>query len=311
LSTPPNFPVQNEHRAADSLSHRIFLNDSGRVRAIFRTLLFLFYTFVLYVTLGVALGGALAHASPWWQLFWASVALDALFLLLSWFFLRVADGRSFSSLGISFHRGWGSELAVGLAIGASLQVFVTLVLIVSGSVHYSNSVTHDAHFWKRVGMNVVLFSLAALVEELLFRGYAFQCFIESVGASAAVIVSSLLFGLAHLANPSPTVFSTLNTMLAGAMLALPYLRTRSLWTQAGLHMSWNFMLCTVTSLPVSGISFGPSYFIAQDAAHNWISGGSYGPEGGAAVTLACLVAIVWLLRTRVLAPSPALREVLQ
>jgi len=157
----------------------------------------------------------------------------------------------------------------------------------------------------------LLFAIAATVEELAFRGYAFKWLMWSVGTPAALIILGILFGAAHLTNPNPTFLSTVNTALAGILLAIPYVRTRSMWMQIGVHWSWNLVLCTIVSLPVSGINFGPGLFITENSGPRWLTGGNYGPEGGAAVTFVCAAGIAWLLSTNLLKPSPSARKDLQ
>jgi hypothetical protein len=108
---------------------------------------------------------------------------------------------------------------------------------------------------------------------------------------AAVLITSTLFGLAHLSNANASAFSTINTILAGVWLGVAYLMTRSLWFATALHYSWNLAMAFVFGLPVSGISMFNqlAWLRPQDRPPEWVSGGSYGPEGGAAATLVLLL----------------------
>jgi membrane protease YdiL (CAAX protease family) len=293
------------------LSERIFLGGDGRVRPIFRAFTFAVAAFVLSIEVSRAAYGVTQNSTLWSQLFWSSLALTAGFLLLSWIFIRVADGTGFSSLGLAFARGWGRELALGLGIGAALQVLILVAFLATGSVHYAGGATHDLEFWRQVALNVALFLVAATVEELAFRGYGFQKLIESFGPAGAIVFTSIIFGALHFFNPNATFFSTINTILAGIILAIPYIRTRSMWMQIGLHWAWNLTMATLVSLPVSGINFEPHLFSAQSTGPAWLTGGIYGPEGGAIVTIVSVAAIAWLLRTRQLSSSHAPPEVIQ
>jgi hypothetical protein len=294
-----------------TLLERIFLGADGRVRPIFRALVFAVAAILLSIEVSRATYGFTQNSSIWAQLFWSSLALSAGFLLLSWIFLRVADGTGFSALGLAFTRGWGRELALGFGIGVALQILILGAFLATRSVHYSLGAAHDLQFWHRVALNVALFLLAATVEELAFRGYGFQKLIQSFGPAGAIVFTSIIFGGLHFFNPNATIFSTINTILAGIILAIPYIRTRSMWVQIGLHWAWNLTMATLVSLPVSGINFEPGLFNAQSTGPAWFTGGVYGPEGGAAVTIVSVAAIAWLLRTRQLSSSHATREVLQ
>ncbi len=293
------------------LSERIFLGGDGRVRPIFRALAFAVAAFVLSVEISRAAFSFTQNSTFWAQLFWSSLALTVGFLLLSWLFVWLADGKRFSSLGLAFARGWSRELALGFGIGAALQILVLGAFLATRSVHFSNGVAHNLQFWHRVAANVALFLFAATVEELAFRGYAFQKLMESFGAAGALLVTSIIFGGLHFFNPNATIFSTINTILAGIVLAIPYIRTRSMWMQIGLHWSWNLAMATLVSLPVSGMNFEPHFFSTRDSGPAWFTGGIYGPEGGAVVTIVSVAAIAWLLWTRQLSSSHAPPEVLQ
>jgi uncharacterized protein len=293
------------------LSERTFLGGDGRVRPIFRALVFILSLIAVNYEIARGVGSFTQGSTLWVQFFWGSLALMFGFLLLSWFFLRLADGTGFSALGLTLRRGWGRELAIGFGVGMALQILVAAIFLATRTVHYSSAGAYDLQFWRRLGANVALFAVAATVEELTFRGYGFQKLIQSMGAPAALLVSSLIFGLLHLWNPNATFFSTINTILAGIILAIPYIRTRSMWMQIGLHWAWNLTMATLISLPVSGIDFGPHFFSTQSTGPGWLTGGIYGPEGGAAVTIVSLAGIAWLLRSRQLSSSPAAREDLQ
>jgi uncharacterized protein len=313
MSTPSFLegPGNSKAQRPRSLGERIFLIDRGLLRYYVRVILFVFCVLVVQVIVATAFDGYSRYASLWPQLFWSSVVLLPAFLGLSWIFIRFIDHRDFYTLGLTFQSGWARELCVGLAFGTALQLIVMAILAATHSVHYSPTAAYSLHLWRLVGANVLLFAIAATVEELAFRGYALQWLMWSVGTPAALVMAGILFGAAHLTNPNPTFLSTLNTALAGILLAIPYVRTRSMWMQIGLHWSWNLVLCTIVSLPVSGINFGPGLFVADNSGPRWLTGGNYGPEGGAAVTIVCVIGIGWLLSTRLLKPSPSTKKDLQ
>jgi hypothetical protein len=100
-------------------------------------------------------------------------------------------------------------------------------------------------------------------------------------------------------------------VLAGVLFSLTYLRTRALWLPLGLHWAWNFFQGEVFSLPVSGITFAKPMLHAAAVGPAWFTGGNYGPEGGLPVTVVVLAGILWVARTKRLAPSPAMREALE
>lgn len=290
---------------------RVFLSTDGSVRPIFRSLLF--------VLLGVALSLSLRdivlrlgrNLSEGILLGVLSSLLDLVWLLATWFFLRLFDRRSFRALGLWFYRGWGRELALGVGFGGGLILVVVGLLVATRGISYEGFRGGGVHTLLGILGNGGVLALAAAYEEIAFRGYAFQRLVDAIGPLSAVAICSALFGALHLMNPAATPFSTANTALAGVLLAVAYLKTRALWLPIGLHWAWNFTMGPVLSLPVSGVWFRPTLLAAKFTGSEWLTGALYGPEGGAVVTVACVLAIIWLARRSHLTPSPAMEEVLK
>ncbi|HYR42097.1 MAG TPA: CPBP family intramembrane glutamic endopeptidase, partial [Terriglobia bacterium] len=128
-----------------------------------------------------------------------------------------------------------------------------------------------------------LLLLAAAVEELVFRGFPLQVLVDGVGRWPAVIVMSALFGLTHLNNPNVSLLGWANTVVAGILLSLAYVRTRSLWLPYGIHVGWNVGLGFVLGFPLSGLDLA-SLWTTGIAGSDTILGGGYGPEGGLLAT---------------------------
>ena len=81
---------------------------------------------------------------------------------------------------------------------------------------------------------VVVAFVAPVVEELMFRGLGFAAVRDAFGATAAIVATSLAFGLAHgliVGFPVLTIF--------GAILAWLRLKTSSLYPPIALHAVFN------------------------------------------------------------------------
>src|SRR5947209_1641947 len=128
-------------------------------------------------------------------------------------------------------------VAIGLAMGFLL--FCALVGIAALFDVYNIVGPGDAHELIKdlIGMTV----LAAFMEEMLFRGILFRWIEEFGGSWAALVVTSALFGLAHIFNANATWTSSLAIMVeAGMLLGGAYMLARNLWVPMGLHAAWNF-----------------------------------------------------------------------
>jgi len=94
-------------------------------------------------------------------------------------------------------------------------------------------------------------------------------------------------------------------MLAGVWLGVAYLMTRSLWLATALHYSWNFAMVFIFGLPVSGITMFHqlAWLHGTSGEPGWVTGGSYGPEGGIAATFALILCTLALWKSGIFTAS--------
>jgi hypothetical protein len=115
----------------------------------------------------------------------------------------------------------------------------------------------------------------------------------------AIVITSLFFASAHLANPNTSILALTNTVLAGVWFSAAYLKTRSLWLPFAAHFAWNWFQGAIFGIPVSGITRVTTapLLVQIDSGPAWLTGGSYGIEGGIACTAALLLstALIYFL----------------
>jgi membrane protease YdiL (CAAX protease family) len=283
---------------------------NGRLRPAWRFIIAAALVALAQLGVGIILGVVFGIAGREFThvIFWASCltlpALLAVFKILTSLF----EGKPLGSMGLAFCGRWKTELGMGMALGTAM------VLTVAG-LEWGWGVAHFA--WNSISVQgalaggayyLVLFALAATNEELMFRGYPFQRLVDAIGPSGAVVLSSVMFGLVHLGNPSRTWLSTLNTVLVGVPLAVAYLRTRALWLPIGIHFSWNFLQSYALGFQVSGIQFLRTLLKVQVHGLEWLSGGDYGPEGSGLATIVIAAATAYLMLSRSIYISEEMRE---
>lgn len=124
---------------------------------------------------------------------------------------------------------------------------------------------------KELGNPQIYLSLAPLVfsafhEELLFRGIIFRVWQRSRGFIAAMMVSTILFGLEHLVYPfwgsgEWSMYTVLRPAIFSPVFILVAYRTRNIWGLSLSHFLYNASVkLTDGSSPVDGSP--ESYFIA-------------------------------------------------
>jgi hypothetical protein len=199
-----------------------------------------------------------------------------------------------SVLGLPKRPTARKEWVIGAAIGWGIVVLAVLPMALAGTLYI--------HLWMAprafslLLLNLATFAVAALAEEVAFRGYPFRSLIDAVGPTGATVLMALLFGVVHMLNNDATWTSVLITMLAGVLLAIGWLRTHGLWLPWGLHFAWNASMGVLFGLPVSGITDFSSVVRAQAVGPLWLTGGYYGPEAALFTVVAITVGIVVLVR---------------
>ncbi|MEE1928316.1 CPBP family intramembrane glutamic endopeptidase [Streptomyces sp. TRM 70351] len=170
--------------------------------------------------------------------------------------------------------GAGREALLGGGIGLGFILVSALLITAFGG--YSFSWAGDGFMpvvWTAVAVQIG----AAVTEELLFRGLALQALEQLWGSRAAIVVTSLFFGVAHLGAPGANAWSGLAIALeAGVLLGAAFLWRRNLWFVAGLHFAWNTTQ-QLLGIPVSG--HAPEGLFTVDVHGSaLLTGGGFGLE---------------------------------
>lgn len=235
-------------------------------------------------------------------------------LVVGWACGGLLEELPFRALGCSPHPGWPKNLVWGSLLGAGSLLVATLVAVVGRGVQFTFNPAGTGMIARSLVFSFFIFLFAGAAEEIVFRGYPLQTLTRAQLAWLGVLLTSVPFAAVHLRNPNVVPgFTFINTALAGIWFAVAYLRTRSLWLPFGLHWSWNWVQASL-GLPVSGIQrISPAPLLkATTAGPDWLTGGAYGIEGGAACTIALLISIVviWRLKlfTRADVPDESVSE---
>jgi membrane protease YdiL (CAAX protease family) len=294
-----------------------FLNDAGRLRSGWRVGIFVVVYAVLLRLLGIAGSGIyLITASLWRENarledFLFRLVLLSAGMLAGWICLHWLEGLPWRALGLTLHERWFRDLLVGSLVGAASLVIAALIALALGGLRFSFS-PPDALYPTLVAMfgTALIFIVAALAEEATFRGYPLQTLTRAGLIWLGVLITSLPFAAVHLRNPNVVAgFTFVNTALAGLWLAVAYLRTRSLWFPLGVHWAWNWTQGSVFGIAVSGLHLSENSLLrASELGPAWLTGGSYGIEGGAACTVALLLSTIFIWRTRWVSSTPELKR---
>ena len=185
----------------------------------------------------------------------------------------------------------GAWFARGLALGA---VAAALAMVLGLGAAGASWATGEGSWLGWAGAAAGTFgalALPALSEELMFRGLPLVLLAGVLGRWPAVVLTAVAFGLSHWTNPDITALGMVNISLAGVLLGAAFYAPGGIWTAWGAHLGWNVSLAALGA-PVSGLPLGIPFIEYRPGGPTWVSGGGFGPEGGAMASLAMIAAIV-------------------
>lgn len=185
--------------------------------------------------------------------------------------MTFVEKRKFKELGLKI-KDRGFDFLAGIIIGLIVMATGFFLLIVLDEINVQNFNLDLQEMLLSIGV----FMAVSISEELLCRGYIQRNLMYSFNNYIALIVSSLLFALAHSFNPNLSWIALAGLFGAGILLGLSYIYTKNLWFPISLHFSWN-LFQAYFGFNVSGQEF---YSIVEFniAEENILNGGKFGFE---------------------------------
>jgi hypothetical protein len=234
-------------------------------------------------------------------MFWFAVSSFDLILSVALLYIcaKYIEKRPFLSYGFSGCTVGGGlkETMAGAAVAAFMVSTVMLILFLTGSYQVF------AAGWHIEFLTFLPFLLvAAMREEVMFRGYVLQTLEKSWGTIGAIVISSLMFGFLHMINfeagiqwPAKIYSCVCLSIDAGLVFAVAYLINRRLWFPFGLHVTWNVFEGPVYGTLVSSLNLGKPLLVAKLSGPEYLTGGIFGPEASLVEVCVCLllVALMW------------------
>jgi len=222
------------------------------------------------------------------------VAQLTVFGFLTWLLGHRVAGLSAAQLGWA-STGRGRGFARGLILAALLALAALLLAVLFGGAHWLPDSGGVLDYLKNVGLTTAVLAPAALAEEIAFRGFPLVMLAAVFGRGSAIVIMSLIFGLAHGLNPEVTSLAIGNVALAGVFLSLAFYAPGGIWTAWGAHLAWNATLAALDA-PVSGLPFRIPLINFDPGTVTWFTGGAFGPEGGVTATVVLLIGCAVLSR---------------
>jgi len=191
----------------------------------------------------------------------------------------------------------------GLCVGGALALVAMLAAVPAGHAAWQQDGGGLLAWLGAVALTGAVLLPAALAAELMFRGVPLVALSRAFGRVPAMVLLSALFGVGHLMNPGIGLLSILNIALAGLWLGAAFFSDGGLWTATGAHLGWNLSLAAFGA-PVSGLPLPMPWLDYSAGGPAWLTGGSFGPEGGVLASVCLLGGLLYYVRR----PEPESRS---
>ncbi len=218
--------------------------------------------------------------------------LKGLFVSFSCIFSYILFFKKYEKRAITEFstKGLAKNISIGALIGFILQSLTILVIYLNGS--YSVVNINPVSF---ILIPFTIMFTVAIIEEILVRGIIFRIVEEKLGSYISLSISSVLFGVLHLANPHGTLISGICITTAGFLFGVIFMYSRNLWMPIALHFAWNFTQSGIFGAITSGNEKTSSLLEAKIQGPEFITGGEFGPEGSIQAIIFCAAATIILL----------------
>lgn len=189
-------------------------------------------------------------------------------------------------------------LAAGMALGAALMALPALLLWFGGALDFTPTRLGPGAL-ASAGLSLLL---AAVLEELVFRGFVFRRLADGLGDWPALLITSAFFVLTHMDNPhlegSARVLAAINIFAASLLFGFALLRSGGLALPIGLHFMANFTQGPLLGFGVSGSEQTGLLSPQLGPGPAWLHGGAFGLEASLPGLLCVSILAVLVMRWR-------------
>jgi membrane protease YdiL (CAAX protease family) len=209
------------------------------------------------------------------------------------------DRRRIGSIGFT-RKHTALTILLGVTLGAS-WLFLSLAIAFAGGWVSAAATDIDSRILAWAALATLL---NVITQQLIVSGYILPMLMARFSTRAAVIVTAVLFSFMHAGAFGGSAIPPLNVFGAGLLFCSAYAMTENFWFPVAIHFAWNFLLGPALGLTVSGSErLGAGWHVFQLRGPELVTGGEFGIEGGAIVTITtgaviAVLLLVWRRRMR-------------
>lgn len=224
-------------------------------------------------------------------------------IFAAWLCLKIFDRKHLDEIGLYIGRKSGKEFLLGVFIAFIIMSLILFTEIFFGWIEVFGFA------WQHRTVYAIIASLyvyiihclsVSFMEEIFIRGYLMYKLEKAFGTGASLIITSCIFGLLHLMNPTGRGWALfvipVSLSLAGLLFGMSYLYKRSLWIPIGLHFAWNLFQYNIYGL--TNITKENSVLLVTNLSgpEEWVGlpNSSFGPEVGLLGVIGMIIGLIIL-----------------
>lgn len=288
MGLPPNYQPGAANPPVPTAPRPAPITAGRRLRAYAQFVAAVFYYFLAR---SLAHHGAAGLTNELWSPLLEAAMLVFLLLLgyAAMGFMFERQTHPIGEQGFPHRPGFRGEFGLGFATGWGIAVVCAAPMAIVGGVAISLHL--HASEWGWLIADAAFFLMATLAEEIAYRGYAFQRFLDAVGPVGAALGFSLYFAIVQMLVPGSSRVSFMVSIILGLLLSTAYLRTRALWVSWGINFGWKAIRALLFGLVVCGVGRHSSVVEGDPMGPYWLTGGGFGLDGTWIAFFAILAAI--------------------
>jgi hypothetical protein len=181
---------------------------------------------------------------------WFAYAIG--FFVLAWLAGRWALGvRNLAGFGLGLAPGWGRQLGVGFALGASVWALKNVVFLGMGKFDVVGLM--DGGFIATLMAQALLgMLLSSAINDLMIRGYWYAWCTRTDRLRWYLLLASVLYALDDAWNAGFAPLDLAFSLVLGVALAWTVLKTGRIWMAIGIHWGGNMVFRAMSGFDGQG-----------------------------------------------------------
>jgi len=233
---------------------------------------------------------------------------DLIVVLIVTGVFALCEHRRIDSYGLPINEAFGGFFWNGVIAGRAAIVFVGAGMLISGGMRVHGIALRGTDLVASLLLWIVAMLFVGIMEEYLFRGYAWRSLWRGAGFWPAALITTALFAADHLEKPHENAIDIGMIFALAIVFCISVRVTGTLWWAVGWHAAFDLGQLFIIGTPNGGSVPQGRLFDVTFPGPAWITGGELGTEASYFMVPAVLGTLIYVI-SFLGRGSPALQHV--